>query len=247
MKTTRHASFFAASAGLLLGACAGADSMLSAPSKLGLKSAMIAAGAPSKSTSTPIAVQVLDTGPLGAYRIQSDGLGEYVNGLQGMTAEIDSYGNLQITPTNGSSTTPPQRTLRFDFSAPTDPLNAYRPDESGQLNFKIKTNAFGVPRIQDLGITGNPASACCYATIAHNNTTTHHRAIFNPASDPSSIPAFITRTGISPATWTMVSDGPCGLNANVAGVWSQDLVKKNAPLVFRGYYDLRFSILLRAM
>lgn len=74
----------------------------------------------------------------------------------------------------------------------------------------------------------------------------HHRAIFNPASDPSSTKAFITRTSVLPATWTMVSNGPCVLNPNVGGVWSQDLVRKNAPLIFRGYYNLQFSIRLRA-
>jgi hypothetical protein len=235
----------AVSAAFSVAAC-GTDSVPTSPSDLQLPATLMAAAAPSKSTATPIAVLVEDTVPSGAYRIQSDGLGEYVSGLQGMTAEIDQYGNLQITPANASSTNPPQRTLKFDFSAPLDSSNLYRPDESGQLNFKIKTNAFGVPRIQELGINGNPVSACYFATIAHSNSTTHHRAIFNPASDPSSTPAFITRTGISPATWTMVSDGPCGSNANVAGVWSQDLVRKNAPLVFRGYYDLRFSIRLRA-
>lgn len=246
MKTTFHATAAAASAALLLGACAGTDSAPTSPSDLRLTTAMTGAAAPSKITPTPIAVQVEDTGPSGAYRIQSDGLGEYVNGLQGMTAEIDPYGNLQITPATANSTTPPQRTLKFDFSAPTDPLNTYRPDESGQRNFKIKTNAFGNPRIQDLGLSGNPVSACYNATIAHENTTTHHRAIFNPASDPSSTRAYITRTSISPATWTMVSDGPCVLNANLAGVWSQDLFRKNAPLIFRGYYHLQFSIQFRA-
>jgi len=198
-----------------------------------------------KAISIPISAEVKDTGPAGANRIQSDGLGEYVNGAQGMTAEIDSYGNLQISPNNANSTTPPQRTLKFDFSAPIDPLNAYRPDESGQWNFKIKTTVFGNPRIQDLGVNGNPVSACYNATIAHENSKTHHRAIFNPSSDPMSTSAFITRTTASPATWAVVSDGPCP-HPNAGGVWSQDLVKRNAPLVFRGYYDLRFSIVLRA-
>lgn len=244
MRTKLDACVVAVSAAFSVVAC-GADSVPTSPSDLRLRAMMTAAAAPAKSTSTLIAAQVEDTGPSGAYRIQGDGLGEYISGLQGMTAEIDQYGNLQITPAAASSTNPPQRTLKFDFSAPLDPSNVYRPDESGQQNFKIKTNAFGVPRIQDLGINGNPVSACYYATIAHNNSTTHHRAIFNPASDPSSTPAFITRTSISPAAWTMVSDGPCSVNANMAGVWSQDLLRKNAPLVFRGYYSLQFSIRLR--
>ena len=40
---------------------------------------------------TPIAVTVEDIGPLGPYKITSDGLGEYVSGMQGMTSEIDPY------------------------------------------------------------------------------------------------------------------------------------------------------------
>jgi hypothetical protein len=246
MEPTRCVTVLSTLAAFVVGACTGIDSINGTGAGSGPKIAMTAAAAPSKNVVLPIAMQVMDAGPSGAYKITSDGLGEYVDGLQGMTVEIDSYGNLQITPLNGTSSTPPQRTLRFDFSAPTDPLNSYRPDESGQLNFKIKTNAVGLPRIQDLGVNGNPASACYSATIAHNNGTTHHRAIFNPASDPSSTRALITRTSISPAAWTMVSDSQCPVTANVAGVWSQDLVRKNAPLVFRGYYNLQFSIQLRA-
>jgi hypothetical protein len=171
-------------------------------------------------------------------------LGEYINGFQGILAELDDPGNLQFGPVNGRSTTPPQRTLVMDYSEPADPLNTYRPNESPQWNFKIKTGNAGKPRIQDLGVNGNPASMCYPTTIAHEDKTTHHRAVFNLAPSGN---AYITRTSISPATWTMVSDGPCSGNANWGGVSSQDLVAKNAPLVFRGYYLLQFSLLLRAL
>ncbi len=195
--------------------------------------------------STPLVVTVEDTGPQGAYRIQSDGLGDYVHGSLGMTAEIDQYGNLQISPNNLSAPTPPQRTLRFDYSAPADPLNAYRPEATGQWNFKIKSNRTnnGNPRIQDLGLN---ASGCYNVTIAHATATTTYQENFNPVLDPQSTYGYITRTGLSPATWTMVADGPCAGTPNWSGLWSQDRIARKAPNIFRGYYNRNFSIRLRA-
>jgi len=49
-----------------------------------------------KSTEVMLALTIDDIGPLGAYRIRSDGLGEYVDGLQGDTVRIDGVGNLRI-------------------------------------------------------------------------------------------------------------------------------------------------------
>lgn len=199
--------------------------------------------------STPIAVTVEDQGPSGAYRIQSDGLGEYLNGLQGMQSEIDGFGNLQITPNNLNASTAPQRTLTFDYNSPADPLNTYRPDNGVQWNFKIKSNKVnnGNPGIQDLGVNGNPASGCYNVTIAHATVTTQYTDEFNPAARPLSTYVYITRTAISPATWTMVSDGPCVVNPSWSGLISLDRIGKNPTGVFRGYYNLRFSIRLRAL
>ena len=241
MKTIGYASAIATAASLLLGACAGADPALTAPLEVAPNSAGMAAkpGLP-----TPVAVTVQNAGPLGPYRIQSDGLGEYVNGLQGMLAEFDDPGNLQFSPENGRSTTPPQRTLALDYSAPTDPLNTYRPNPTGQWNFKIKTGNAGKPRIQDLGVNGNPVSECYATTVAHADRITSQVVRFNATPSAN---AYITRTSVSPATWTMVSDGPCTGNANWGGLTSQDLIAKNAPFIFRGYYSLQFSLLLRGL
>ena len=192
----------------------------------------------------PIAVTVDDADLAGPYRIRSDGLGEYVNGQAGMTAIIDDVGNLQVTPGNGTETTPAQRTLVFDFSQPASPSNTYQPDVSGQTNFKILSIGAG-PRIQDLGVNGNPFAGCYLVSFAFRNLTMHHRIWFNSSIDAGATLAYITRT--SATTWTMVSDGPCGANANWGAVQSQDLTRKNAPLVFRGDYVMRFSVRFRAL
>lgn len=193
----------------------------------------------------PIAMTVEDAGLLGPYKIQSDGRGEYVNGLQGMQVEIDPYGNLQISPNNGQATTPAQRQLTFDFSVPSDPLNAYQPDVSGQTNFKILSNDYGNPRIQDLGVSGNPASACYRVTFAFRNLTTHHQIDFNTSINAQAAFVLITRTSAS--TWTIVSDAPCGANQAWGWVRSQDLTRKNQSMVPRGNYVMPFSIRIRAL
>jgi hypothetical protein len=194
----------------------------------------------------PIAVTVDDAGPVGPYSVRSDGLGDYVDGQAGMLAIIDQFGNLQITPQNGNGTTPAQRSLVFDFSQPASPSNTYHPDVSGQINFKILSISYGAPaRIQDLGMNGNPVAGCYRVTFAFRNLTTHHQLEFNTSIDAGATLAYITRTSAS--TWTMVSDGPCGANANWGAVRSQDLTRKNPPLVFRGDYIMRFSVRFQAL
>jgi hypothetical protein len=197
---------------------------------------------------TLLAVTVQDADVLGfAYKIQSDGLGEYVNGVQTVTAEIDGSGNLQFGP---AFSTALARRIRFNFSAPVDPLNSYRPDESGQQEWKFKTNpnvVSGTPAINALGVNGNPVSGCYGSTVSHQNAGTRYPIIYNTASDAQSVNVYITRTSISPATWTMVTNGPCAGTANQGALYSQIVTNKNAPMVFRGYYNLSFSLRLRAL
>jgi hypothetical protein len=205
---------------------------------------------PNQILAIPLAVTVIDQDVTGTYRVLSDGLGDYVNGTQGLTAVIDGSGNLVFGPTSPGSTS---RKLRFDFSAPTDPLNGYRPDTSGEIGFSIKSNPNLVdgtrsPLIGDLGVNGVPASACYSITISYRTATTGYLVVMNRASMPQSTQAYITRTSISPAVWSLVSDGQCLGNPNWAGVQSQDLTtKKTSPLVFQGYFDMRLSIVLRGL
>ena len=124
---------------------------------------------------TLLGITVQDADNLGAaYRIQSDGLGEYVNGIQTITAEIDASGNLQFGPTLSSTLA---RTLRFDFSAPVDPLNSYRPDV-GQQQWKFTTNPNvvpGTPAINALDVIGT-GSGCYGSTVSHQNAGTRIRS-----------------------------------------------------------------------
>ena len=197
--------------------------------------------------SVPLAITVEDQGPAGPYRVRSDGGGDYVNGLQTVIAEIDGWGSLQFRVLITAS---PARTLTFDFDAPIDPANSFRPETAGAQNFTIKSNATttGAPSIAELGINGNPASACYNVTLAYSTAITKHGMHFNTIADPGSTYVYITRTSVSPATWSMVTnDASCGSTPNSASLYTQLSSKKPQPLVFRGYYDLRLSIILRAI
>ena len=208
----------------------------------------VATNRPGSVVETALALTVDDAGPLGAYRITSDGLGEYVDGLQGVTAKIDGSGNLLISGgVPRTSTTPPERTFMFDFSAPVDPLNTYRPDLP-EMNFKILSNPEGNPPIQNLGIGGNPSSGCYGVDINYTSQTTNYQVLFFNLGDPTVTWAYITRTSISPAVWTMVSNGPCPGAADQARVKSQDLTgKKAGPVITRGVWNMGFSMHFRQL
>jgi hypothetical protein len=239
---TRSLTVMAASTLLLGTACAEPDRSATAPN--GAAAPWLAKAG----TSTRLAVTVTDSGPGTEWHgIRSDGGGDYVDGQQGITAVIDGYGNLLFSELLATT---PARTLTFDFSFPIDPSNTYRPDVAGQQRFQLTTNPNGVagtPKISDLGVNGNPSFACYNTAIAHRTGTARYEAYFNTNHDPQSTRVLITRTGSD--TWTLVAnDARCGLNADWAALHSEDLTtRKAAPLVFRGYYRLPFSMQLRSL
>jgi hypothetical protein len=196
--------------------------------------------------SVPLGITVEDGTAAGPYMVRSDGGGEYIHGLETVIAEIDGFGNLQfrvlVTPT-------PARTLTIDHSAPFDSGNTYMPSSQGQTNFTIKTSKVNNdnPSLADLGIGSNPASGCYSTTIAYSDGTTSYQSWFNTDVTAGSTFVRISRASTSPSIWTMVADGSCGSTPYSAGLKTQLLSGKKPPLVFRGYYDLRLSIVFRAL
>jgi hypothetical protein len=186
--------------------------------------------------STPIAFSVDDAE---GNRIRSDGGGEYVNGLQAVSATIDGYGNLDVSNTASST---PDRRLTFDYSVPTDPSNPFVVP-TGQRWFRIKSNkaATGAPGLTLLTVG---ASACYGVLFAHGDGVTQVRDDFNTAAYGAATFAAVTRT--SATTWEMTTTGTCGANAGWAAVVTQDVSRRNQPLVFRGYWDMRTRVTIRS-
>lgn len=196
-------------------------------------------GKPAPST-VALAMTVADGS---AYQVQSDGLGEYVNGVDGMGLTIDGSGNLQISAFNLTSSTPPVRRLRVSYPAG---LTDTYPE---QWNFKVKSNKTNNenPAIQDMAVG---ASLCYNVTISHATQAIAYYDNFNPALNAGASYALITRT--SPSTWTMASSGvastglDCGVD-DVAHVTGTNLaVKRNGGFTV-GEVSQPFSIQLRAL
>src|SRR5262245_47119700 len=97
---------------VVLASCGAPDARPTEP-RAGASIALAAKGGPPQD-SVRLGMTVSDDGVL---QIGSDGLGEYVNGAGGMHATIDVSGNLQITPENANSPTPPARRLDVRYPA----------------------------------------------------------------------------------------------------------------------------------
>ena len=175
------------------------------------------------------------------FQIGSDGLGEYVDGASGMMVQIDVWGNLQISPNNANSSSPPAR--RLDVRYPGGLVHTY----PAQWNFKFKSNRTNNtnPRIQDMTV----GAALCYnVTLAHQNQQVAYENDFNGL--PGSTYALITRT--SATTWSAISKGVAstGLNCGVDDttvVKSTNLTVKNSKAVTVGPVSLPFSLTLRVL
>ena len=146
--------------------------------------------------------------------ITNDGLGEYVDGLQGVTAHLDTSGFLEFN-TAPIGTYPVLRSMLIDWNHPVDPNNLYRPIFARTPTFHFTTlNA--IP-IQNLGTPGNPVSQCVQVGLGVNDGTTiwtesWHKGQENTTGSPTAW-GLITRTSISPAVWTLTPNNNCNPNA----------------------------------
>jgi hypothetical protein len=238
----RHAHQYrglAATALFLLASCASPDAVPTGPKAIG-PDVWPAKGGPPPQDSVRLAMTVSDDA---AFQIGSDSLGEYVDGASGMRVVIDAPGNLQITPMNGSSTTPPQR--RLDVRYPAGLVHTF----PNQWNFKIKSDHVnnGNPRIQDMTVG---TSLCYNVTIAHSDRQVSYVNYFNVALNAGASYALITRT--TTTTWSMTSGGvastglDCGAD-NISYMTGTDLtVRKGGDFVV-GLVSLPFSITLRSL
>jgi hypothetical protein len=196
---------------------------------------LVAALGKPQQDSVILAMTVTDGSP---YQVQSDGLGEYRNGVAGMEVVIDGYGNLQISPNNANSSTPPVRRLHVSY--PTNLTDTYL----NQWNFKIKTSGpSGHIRIQDLAVG---QSVCLYVTISHMTQAIAYQDLFDRNLGASY--GLVTRT--SPTTWTAVSKGvdSSGLNCgadDLTYVQGSDLTVKRGGGFTVGLLTQPFSIALR--
>ena len=179
------------------------------------------------------------------YNIRDDGQGAYTDGTQNVQAILDQYGTFSLN--TNTSRKAAIRWMTYDFSSPVDPSNTYRPAPSNTQNYHFSTGASAFSPftpLQNLGINGNPNTECIYMGNGISNSTTSWRVSFHKgyedvASGPTAY-AFVTRTSVSPAIWTITPTGSCSPNSNVAALRSGD------GSVLYGYYNIPFYFTLYA-
>jgi hypothetical protein len=183
-------------------------------------------------------------GPSG---ITNDGLGDYVDGLQNVQAQLDSSGTLAFNasaPRRGSAS----RWVTYDFSHPVDPSNLFQPGQDHALGFHFSTgpSAYSpwVP-VQYLGTPGYPSSECGYMgnSFSDDSATAYrvsfHKAAEDDASSPTSFVVF-TRVSVTPAVWTVEAAGSCSPNSNVAAL------RRDSDSYLYGYYSIPLYFTLTA-
>ncbi|MFI5229170.1 MAG: hypothetical protein ACHQWU_08885 [Gemmatimonadales bacterium] len=194
-----------------------------------------------------LVVTVSDADSLGnAYRIRSDGLGSYTDGSQNVQAILDQFGTFAFN-TDNSSHSAATRWVNYDFTDPVDPTNSYRPNPSTSANFHFSTGPSSFSpftAIQNLGVNGKPTTECVYMGNGMSNgslswAVSFHKGHEDVATSPTAF-AFVTRTSVSPAVWTVTPVGSCSPASNVASLRSGD------GSVLYGYYNLPFFFTLRA-
>jgi len=183
-------------------------------------------------TVTPVNLRVTISDDAG-NKIKSDGNGDYVNGLDGVSAYLDQYGNLQFDSNSGMSrrSGPALRKLNFYFDSPITGYSATIPATNPNGNYRMVTQIYSQTPIQSLSISGSEtgiglgggfASQVSSSTdwnfnlrygIEQNNATLNFVAVTHPDADH----------------WIMTGDVATPVGA----------LKTNGALT--GYYYLPFS------
>lgn len=195
-----------------------------------------------------LVVTVSNADSLGnAYNIRNDGQGVYTDGLQNVGAQLDQYGTFAFNTFTGTGKATATRWVIYDFSSPVDPNNTYRPTPSNSKNDHFSTGASAFSPftpLQNLGVNGNPSTECIYMGNGIADTAgdiwgvSFHKGNEDVANSPTAF-AFVTRTSISPASWTITPVGSCSPNSNVASL-------RSSTGFLYGYYNIPFFFTLRA-
>jgi hypothetical protein len=174
--------------------------------------------------------------------VTSDGGGDYINGLQAVSARIDQYGNFIFScgKTGHGPSATQVRWLNYNFN---DPLPTYsaRASEKGAYIATIKSSVAPTTFIPlqslSVGSTECITMAMGLFTLADGVVNFHRQ----PTEDNNTTPTayvYVTRTNLTQWTMTPVPPltGGCSSISNVASL------RTNTNLV--GYYNLPFSFTL---
>lgn len=192
----------------------------------------------------PVVVTVEDFDSDGnACRICDDGLGSYVNGFQGVLANIDAYGNIIVN--FNASDTPTVRKLQFDYSQPVDPANMFRPPAARNSYLSTQTHPAGSLQVMTIG-----TAQCIHANFQFRDVDTPktlYRSGFQNSVFDISQTAYLVVTRVNADVWEVEPKSTVGgcndATATVARLMSNP-THGNGPTIDRGLYRLPFKMTL---
>jgi hypothetical protein len=235
------------STGLAISLLAGCGSDVATPTSG--SATLPSRGAPPLGT-VNLNVTVSDVNSIGvAYNIQSDGGGTYFNGQKNVSAQLTTSGTLdfELDTAVGTKYAEPLRWLVANYNQPLNASNTYRPTPNANPIWRMVTTG-GTVALQNLGVSGNPASQCIGLGGSFRDAKNSWRYTFekDPTVSDSAGTAYVmvTRTSVSPAVWTLTPVG-CA-NDNVSGLSVAPETPKLGAYTFEGDYSLPFFITLQA-
>jgi hypothetical protein len=151
-------------------------------------------------TYPPVAlkVTVLPVDSIGnECRICSDGQGQYLDGIDGVAARLDAYGNVIIDFGTGNQRF---RELRFDFSRPVDPANTYQPP-APRTNSYLSTQTHPAGHIQNMPVG---TEQCIQSNLTFNVGSALYRIHFQrPLTGDVSQTSYLVVTRTNADTWEL--------------------------------------------
>jgi hypothetical protein len=216
----------------------------------------LAAQKASTATEVLLEVTVSDRTLSEDYRIESDGLGDYVDGQDGVSARLDQYGNLIV---NSQSTRRGTRRVSFDYScayagspqcgvAPIDPPSGLH-DRSYISTLCPDDPALNCTKIQQMAVNTSQCVQLNWQFIDHQGRQWRNgfqRTRDLPDSEGTAY-AVVTRTGID--GWTVQPSAPncAGANPNVARTFQVETLKSKWIYSHGEPYWLPFKLTLRRL
>jgi hypothetical protein len=187
-----------------------------------------------------VTVEALDSAG-NPCRICEDGLGNYENGIDGVTANFDPYGNLIIN--FNATQSPIVRKLSFDYS---DQLSGPPFSPPAALNSYLSTGTHPSGFIQNMAVG---TAQCINSNITFTDNDqhqtlyrTHYRRALSSFDVSQTSYLVVTRTG--PDTWELEPKAAaCNTNAPVAKLFSY-YTHGHSEITDHGLYSMTFKMTL---
>ncbi|HJX92217.1 MAG TPA: hypothetical protein VJ372_17070 [Pyrinomonadaceae bacterium] len=179
-----------------------------------------------------------------ACKICSDGLGEYIDGVDGVSASFTKSGWLSVAFQDRATI----RTVNFDYSLPSNPP----PPPALPVVKPTITSSIPTSSLQDMSYGMTQCIGLGWSHTDGSNITRNHGFQFGPHVSGSSYAIIACTAAANPdnsgqcVQWTVEPkfDGTCNATPSVAGINDRIVVRGKASDNDRGRYSMPFKLTL---